>query len=270
MRYLKEWLSMKLFYFLVAFLCASSVFAQQRMITGNVIDSNGESIIGATVKVKGSSAGTITDMTGRFSIELPANSDVIVVSYIGYLTQEVKVGNRNSFIITLREDVKTLDEVVVVGYGTQKKGNVLASISTIDSDDLSRTTSSTTAAALVGKIAGVTSRQTSGTPGASAKLQIRNLGTPLYVIDGIVKDEGSFNQLDVNDIDNISILKDGAAAIYGVKAANGVVLVTTKRGQKGKPSIGFNYYHGWQSWTRFPEMSNAAEYVLQTTSVKLM
>lgn len=261
MRYLKEWLSMKLFYFLVAFLCASSVFAQQRMITGNVIDSNGESIIGATVKVKGSSAGTITDMTGRFSIELPANSDVIVVSYIGYLTQEVKVGNRNSFIITLREDVKTLDEVVVVGYGTQKKGNVLASISTIDSDDLSRKTSSTTAAALVGKIAGVTSRQTSGTPGASAKLQIRNLGTPLYVIDGIVKDEGSFNQLDVNDIDNISILKDGAAAIYGVKAANGVVLVTTKRGQKGKPSIGFNYYHGWQSWTRFPEMSNAAEYV---------
>lgn len=248
--------------FIIAFFtCALNVFAQQKKITGSVIDSNGESVIGATVTIKGSSRGTITDVDGQFALDLIGNDNTLVVSYIGFLTQEVIIGHRKDIVITLQENVKALDEVVVVGYGTQKKGNVLASISTINSKDLSRTSSSTTAAALVGKIAGVTSRQSQGTPGSCARLQIRNLGTPLYVIDGIVKDEGSFNQLDVNDIDNISILKDGAAAIYGVKAANGVILITTKRGQEGKSSIGFNYYHGWQSWTRFPEMASAAEYV---------
>lgn len=249
------------FLLIVGLLYASGGFAQEHTITGLVTDDGGEAIIGATVKVKGQSNGTITDLDGKYTIVMPENNQSLIFSYIGYLTQEVKTDNRKMVNVTLKEDVKTLDEVVVVGYGTQRKGAVLASISTVNANDLARTTSPAAAAALVGKIAGVSARQSQGTPGGYPKMQIRNMGTPLYVIDGIMKDEGSFNNLDVNDIENISVLKDGAAAIYGVKAANGVIVITTKRGKKGKPSIGLNYYHGWQSWTRFPEMANAAEYV---------
>ena len=163
--------------------------------------------------------------------------------------------------ITMREDAELLEEVVVVGYGTKRKGGVSAAVSSVDSKDITRSTSTTASGAIVGKVAGITARQKTGEPGGSPNIQIRNLGAPLYVIDGIMTDSGSFNNLDINDIENISVLKDGAAAIYGMKAANGVILVTTKSGRKNsKPTVSLNSYVGWQQWTTYPELMNAYEY----------
>ena len=163
--------------------------------------------------------------------------------------------------IVLEEDKKTIDEVVVVGYGTQKKGSVIGAIAAIGAKDLVTTTTPTTAGALVGKIPGLSARQTDGRPGANARINIRNLGTPLYVIDGIQCEEGQFNNIDVNDIENISVLKDASAAIYGLRAANGVVLVTTKSGRRSEKSqINANFYYGVQNFMRYPEVANASEF----------
>lgn len=231
-----------------------------RSISGQVTDEQGEPIIGVNVIIKGTSTGTITDINGHYTLQdVPSNS-TLQFSYIGYTPQEVKVADQATIKVVLKEDAIALNDVVVVGYGTQKKNDVLASIGTINAKDLARSTSTTTSGALVGKVAGLSNRQASGTPGSSASIEIRNMGTPLYVIDGIIKDEGNFNNLNFNDIESVSIIKDGAAAIYGVKAANGVVLVKTKQGSKGKTSIALNYYMGWQSWTRFPDLANATEY----------
>lgn len=238
------------------------LLAQQREITGLVCDPNGEPLIGVNVIAKGGSGvGTITDFEGKFRLKVE-NEATLVFSYIGYTSLEKKLTKNESFLrITMKEDAELLDEVVVVGYGTKRKGGVSAAVSSVNSDDIARSTSTTTAGAIVGKVAGITSRQKSGEPGASANIQIRNMGDPLYVIDGIMTDSGSFNNLDINDIENISILKDGAAAIYGMKAANGVVLVTTKNGKKGsKPTVSVNSYMAWQQWTTYPELMNAYEY----------
>lgn len=236
------------------------VMQQQKSVKGKVTDADGEPLLGVSVKIVSSGSGTITDMDGVFSLNA-ASSDVLEFSYIGYKTQRVAVSNKTFMEIRLVEDTEILDEVVVVGYGTKRKGSVAAAVTTIQSKDLARTTTSTVSGALVGKVAGITSRQKSGTPGSSTSIQIRNLGTPLYVIDGIIKDESQFNNLDVNDIENISVLKDGAAAIYGVKAANGVVLVTTKNGSKNqKATVTAEFNYSWQQWTSYPELLNAYEW----------
>lgn len=180
---------------------------------------------------------------------------------MGYSSQEVSVKGKRTLSITLQEDTELLDEVVVVGYATQKKATLAAAVSSVNNKDLARSTSTSAANALVGKVSGITARQKSGQPGTSTNLQIRNMGTPLYVIDGIMKDETAFNALDIHDIENVSILKDGAAAIYGVKAANGVVLITTKTGKKEqKPQINLNANMGWQGWTKYPELLNAYQW----------
>lgn len=240
---------------------SSATQSQTVTIRGQVTDNNQDPLIGVNVKVKDINKGVITDLEGNYSIsDVPVNS-VLQFTYVGYTTQEIIASGKTRIDVVMSDESVNLSTVVVVGYGTQRKGQILSSIGTINADDLARTTSPTTSGALVGKVAGLSNRQTQGTPGASTSIQIRNMGAPLYVIDGIIKDEGNFNNLNYNDIESISIIKDGAAAIYGVKAANGVVLVKTKQGHEGKMSIGMNYYHGWQSWTRFPEMANAAEYV---------
>ncbi len=230
-------------------------------VSGVVVDATGEPLIGVSVREKATTNGTITDLDGRFSLKINGNRSVLLVSYVGYVEQEVPVGNNREMKITLKEDVSVLDEVVVVGYGTKRKGGISAAVSTVGSEDISRSKATTTSGAIVGKLAGITARQKSGAPGSTTNIQIRNMGTPLYVIDGIMTDEGSFNNLDINDIDNISVLKDGAAAIYGVKAANGVVLVTTKTGKVGSaPTVNINTYMGWQQWTTYPELMDAYEY----------
>jgi TonB-linked SusC/RagA family outer membrane protein len=253
-----------LFLLIAAFInfCAYPAYAQSGVIKGKVAGENGDGLPGVTVLIKGTSVGTATDATGNFTLDAPANAQTIVVSFIGYVTQEIAINNRTVINVSLLPDAKALEEVVVVGYGEQKRGSVTGSIASISSKELTDVPASTVSQALIGKVAGVTTRVANGRPGAVANLQIRNMGEPLFVIDGIQSGNEQFNNLGPDDIESISILKDAAAAIYGLRAANGVVLVTTKKGglnQENKVNV--NTYYGWQSWTRFPEPASAADYV---------
>jgi len=230
-------------------------------IQGLVTDPQNVPLAGVTIMEKGTSNGCITDVNGLFNLKASVSNPKIVFSFLGYVRHEVQIAQETYIKVVMEDESKDLDDVVVVGYGTRRKGGISASVSSINSKDLSRSTSTTTAGALVGKVAGITNRQKSGTPGSSSNLQIRNFGTPLYVIDGVIEDAGNFNNIDINDIDNISVLKDGAAAIYGVKAANGVILVTTKTGGLNqKPQVNVNAYTGWQQWTKYPELLNAYQW----------
>ncbi|MEJ7676975.1 MAG: SusC/RagA family TonB-linked outer membrane protein [Segetibacter sp.] len=187
---------------------------------------------------------------------------VLVVTSVGYASQEITVGTQTSLTVRLQQTSQALGEVVVIGYGTQKRGSLTGAIATVTSKDLDRVHGgSTVSTGLAGKLAGVTFKMPDGRPGASANIQIRNMGRPLYVIDGIQQDEGQFNNLAPNDIESISVLKDASAAIYGVRAANGVVVVTTKKGATGRNTINIDAYSGWQNWYRFPNVvSNSYDY----------
>ncbi|MBD2755461.1 TonB-dependent receptor [Spirosoma sp. BT704] len=231
-------------------------------VQGTVSDEKGETLPGVNVVIKGSSRGVVTDAQGRFTITVPNEGTVLVFSFVGYKSQEITVTNTTKLTVKLIAEDQSLDEVVVVGYGTQSRGTVTGSVASVKSDDILRTPAVTTSSALVGRVAGITARQTDARPGGGTNIQIRNMGTPLYVIDGIVADLGQFNNLGINDIENISILKDGSAAIYGLRAANGVVLVTTKRGKAGqKPAINLSGYYGLQNFTRYPRPANAYQHV---------
>lgn len=242
---------------------SKSVLQQSRVkVTGLVKDANGEPVIGASVTEKGTTNGIITDLDGKFTLQVQPNSTV-EVSYVGYLTQSVVIKEEGLISVTMKENAQQLSEVVVTGFGlAQKKESLTSAISVIGADDISRSTASTASGALVGKIAGVNSRMTDGRPGASTAIQIRNMGTPLYVIDGVQSDEGQFNNIDFNDIESISVLKDASAAIYGVRAANGVVVVNTKKGQRNtKNTVSINGYYGWQSLYAFPKPASASLYL---------
>jgi len=235
---------------------------QQKMtIRGTVLDNYGEPVIGANVIEKGTTNGTVTNLDGEFSLSV-ATGATLEVSFIGYIAQNVAVTG-DVLNVVLREDSQALDEVVVMGFGlAQKKATLTGAISAIGSDDLSRSSASTSSGALVGKLAGINSRQKDGRPGASTSIQIRNMGTPLYVIDGVQSDEGQFNNIDFNDIESLTILKDASASIYGVRAANGVVVVTTKRGKRNtKNTVSINSYYGWQSPSSWPQPADAKTYV---------
>lgn len=253
---------LKLFVLTLTLLICGQASAQTKPISGKIVDTMGEPLIGVSVKIKGNeSVGTITDIDGEFGLNI-SDGQTLIISYLGYVTSEIKIAGQTRLEITLKENDQELEEIVVVGYGTQKKSSLTGAISNIKSDELTSTTTTTTAGALVGKVAGISARQADGRPGASAKIQIRNMGTPLYVIDGIPSEEGQFNNIDVNDIDNISVLKDASAAIYGLRAANGVVLVTTKAGKRGdKNSINASGYYGIQNFMRYPDPANAYDYV---------
>ena len=235
---------------------------QQRTVKGIVIDANGEAVIGANVKEPGSTTGTITDMNGEFSLSVGPKA-TLEISFIGYTTQKVNVGASNTVKVILKEDTKVLDEVVITGFGmSQKKATLTGAVAAIASTDIERSNATTASGALVGKIAGINTRQNDGRPGASTQLQIRNMGAPLYVIDGVVSDDGQFNHMDFNDIESISILKDASAAIYGVRAANGVVVVTSKKGQRNsKNSVSINAYYGWQHNSRYVQPAKTKDYV---------
>lgn len=234
----------------------------RKNISGIVTDEDGEPMIGVSVAEKGTNNGAITDLSGVFSLSVPENS-TLTVSYIGYHTKEVRVGSRSNFEIVMQEDNKLLDEVVVVGYGTQKRGNLTGAISSIKSDEILTTTHSSLAQSLQGKIAGLQIRQQAGEPGEfNTNINVRGFGTPLYVIDGIARDGSSdFQRLDPNDIESISILKDASAAIYGFNAGNGVILVTTKKGKQGAPKFVYNGSVGFQRPTDVPEMATASQYM---------
>lgn len=237
---------------------------QRRKITGTITDSQGEPVIGASILEKGTTNGTITGMDGSFSVEVEPNATLRITS-IGFKTQEIKTGSSNGFKIVLVDDTETLDEVVVVAYGTQKKVNLTGAVSVVSSTDIKIKPVGQTSAALQGVLPGVTVMQRSGEPGAdSGTIRIRGVGTlsdanPLVLIDGI---EGSINNIDPNSIESVSVLKDAASAsIYGSRAANGVLLVTTKRGAEGKFSVSYNNYLGWQEPTNMPDVVDAIGYM---------
>ncbi|HWK56081.1 MAG TPA: SusC/RagA family TonB-linked outer membrane protein [Parapedobacter sp.] len=243
----------------------SIVMAQTRSITGTVRDAEGSTPIGsATIKAVVSQQTTSSSVDGTFSIDVASNGDSLVVTYLGYDQAVVAVGaNTNNVSVDLVSSSEALEEVVVTGFGlVQKKETLTGAISTISSDDISRSLSSTTSGALVGKIPGLNFRQTDGRPGSSTNIQIRNMGDPLYVIDGVQKDAGQFNNLDFNDIESIAVLKDASAAIYGVRAANGVVVVTTKRGKRNtKNTISLTSNYGFQNLSAFPKPADAVSFV---------
>lgn len=230
----------------------------EKTITGTVTDDTGSGLPGVSIVVKGTQVGTSSDENGKYTLKVFDDTAVLIFSFVGYLSQEVPLVSQSVVNVTLKVDDKALEEVVVVGYGTQKKESLTGAISTVTSKDLDRVHGgSTVSSGLAGKIPGVTFRMPDGRPGASATVQIRNMGNPLFVIDGIQQDAGQFNNLSPNDVESITVLKDASAAIYGVRAANGVVVVTTKRGKNGsKNTINLDAYTGWQNWSRFPKVVN--------------
>ena len=245
--------------------CAVLAHAQQKQLKGLVTDQNGAPLIGATVLVEGSSHHTVTDLSGTFVLQDLPEDALLRISYIGFQTQKVRMGKENPLKVVMKEDEAVLNEVVVVGYGIQKKQTLTGAISTLGGDKVLTTKSTSVAQSLQGKIAGVQVRQQDGQPGAfSSMVQIRGFGSPLYVIDGVVRDSGDgaseFQRMNPEDIENISVLKDGSAAIYGMNAANGVVIITTKKGKKGKARFNYNGSFTVLFPTTMLEVMNAAQY----------
>ncbi|QNF33519.1 TonB-dependent receptor [Adhaeribacter swui] len=241
----------------------SNTFAQQKTVTGTVKDERSAPIPGVTVLVKGASKGTTTDVSGKFNLQVSPD-EVLVFSIIGYVSREVPVGNRTTIDVNMSEDMQNLSEVVIVGFGAEKKVNVIGSIETISTKEIKASPVGSVSNALAGRLPGLVVQQPQGEPGAdAAQLLIRGRGTlgnsaPLIIIDGT---EGrDINALNANDIESISVLKDASAAIYGARAANGVILVTTKKGAQGKPRIDYSMYQGLSKPTWLPKMTDAATY----------
>lgn len=235
-----------------------------KKITGTVTDSSGEPVIGASIQVKGTADGTITDMDGKFTMNVPIGS-TLQISYIGYKMQAVSVGDRNVIAIKLQDDTEALDEVVVIGYGTQKKSSLTASVASVSPQDIMKQVAPSVASALQGRTPGVEVLQKGGEAGADVKILVRGAGTfgatePLYVIDGAFSNNG-LNSLNPNDIESLEILKDGsAAAIYGSRAANGVVLITTKHGKQGKTKVELSGSFSYQTPSKYLDFMNAEQY----------
>lgn len=248
----------------IAMTLSSSLYAQNHKFAGTVVDANGKPIIGATVNVKGSKENAITDIDGRFSISA-APGQTLVINYIGFSPLETKAADNMQ--LTLNEDRQTLNDVVVVGYGVQKKSVVTASIAKVSADDLAGTAPVRVDNALKGLASGVTVTSASGQPGTASQVRIRGIGTindsnPLYIVDGMPI-EGGIDYLNPSDIQSIEVLKDAASgAIYGTRAANGVILVTTKGGEKGKMRVNYNFSYGWQNPWKHRDVLNATEYAV--------
>ncbi|MBV5282970.1 MAG: TonB-dependent receptor [Paludibacter sp.] len=242
-----------------------SANGQTHKISGTVTDeSTGETLVGVSVFVEGTKTGVITDMNGKFTIDAPGSSSALVFSYIGYITKKASVGKQTTIKVALEQDSKKLDEVVVVGYGTQKKVNLSGAVGNVRMDDMKSRPLTNASLALQGTVAGVYALQSSGKPGDdNAVINIRGVGTwdnsgPLVIIDGV---PGNMSDVNPNDISTVSVLKDAASAsIYGNRAANGVILITTNKGTAGKMKISYNGYWGVQEATRLPSVLNSVDY----------
>ena len=242
---------------------AQNVQQATKKITGTVVDAQG-AVIGASVVEKGTTNGTVTDFDGNFSLNVNPGA-TIVISFIGYETQEIKVGNQDNFSITMKDDNAQLDEVVVVGYGVQKKKLVTGATVQVKGEEIAKLNTTNALEAMQSSTPGVQITQSSTQPGKGYKVYIRGIGTtgnssPLYVIDGVAG--GSLDDINPNDIESIDVLKDAAsAAIYGARAANGVILVTTKQGKAGKIELSYNGAMGWSNAYKRPQLLNAQQYM---------
>lgn len=236
-------------------------------VTGKVVDAKGEPIIGATILEEGSSNGTVTDINGNFTLDI-SNGKALHISYLGYSPQRILVNGHNSVTVSLKEENKQLGEVIVVGYGTQRKATVTGSVSSVNSKDLIKAPVANIATGIAGKLPGLRVVSRSGEPGHdSPDIDIRGFGSALVVVDGVPSD---FTQIDPNEIESITILKDASAAVYGVRAANGAVLITTKRGSEDeKTDINFSSTLSWQRPTIYPKLANAAQFVEMTDEDKV-
>jgi TonB-linked SusC/RagA family outer membrane protein len=256
--------------FALVFTCSSMLHAQDRTVQGKVTDGDsGEALPGVNVVVKGSTVGTVTDIEGNYSLTVPQDAKTLFFSSVGYTTTEREIGNQSTINVTLAPDVQSLSEVVVVGYGMQEKRDVTASIASIDKEAIKRIPTASSVEAMQGQVAGVDIQQNGGRPGQNATVRVRGRRSinasndPLYVIDGIPVTSGSGTIFDINpnDIESIEVLKDAAAtAIYGSRGANGVILITTKRGSSGKTVVTYDGFSGVSSALRKVDMMNGAEF----------
>jgi TonB-linked SusC/RagA family outer membrane protein len=252
---------------LACFVLATQGYAQTRTVTGVITDENDEPVIGAAISVVGTTQGIISNIDGKFSLSVTPSA-VLSISYLGYVTQRITVGSQTSFNIKLVVDATNLDEVIVVGYGTQKKATLTGSVVAVKNEEIIVTKNENVVNMLTGKLPGVRISQRSSAPGDyDTRIDIRGFGdkdtNPLFVIDGIPRDKDYFARMNPEEIDNVSVLKDGAAAIYGLRAGNGVILVTTKSGsqQEGKVDITYTGNYTLQSFLYVPEGVSAAEYM---------
>jgi TonB-linked SusC/RagA family outer membrane protein len=238
-------------------------------ISGTVIDEAGEPIPGATVVIKGTTTGTVTDIEGNYSLTLTEGAEILVFSFVGMASEEVPIGNQNQINVTLSQDAADLDEVIVIGYGTQRKATLTGAVASVTPQEIRSNPAVNLTNSLSGLVPGLTALNRSGEPGADdAEIFIRGNNTtgdnsPLVVVDGVQNPPG-WERINSNDIESISVLKDASAAIYGARAANGVILITTKRGKMGKPTISYSFNQGINEPTRLPELAGSplfAEYV---------
>lgn len=250
---------------LLCWLLCVGAYAQERKVSGRVIDGNDNNALpGANVVIKGTQTGMVTDANGQFSLSVPAGRDVLTISAIGYVAQDITIGSRTTINVTLSPDVKTLNEVVVTGYGAQAKRDITGAVATVDTKQLLSVPATNVGQALQGRVAGVTVGNENA-PGGGVMVRIRGFGTindnsPLYVIDG-VPTKGNLNTLNLNDVESMQILKDASAAsIYGSRAGNGVVIITTKKGKAGKPKFTYDMYYGSQRHGKLLDMLNTQEY----------
>ena len=260
------WLVRKLIVGLLCICSTAATFAQTATVSGGVKDDTGEPVIGAGVLVKGTTLGTITDIDGHFSFRADDLNGVLVVSFVGMETQEIPMKGKGTFDIVLKSSNTLLEEVQVVAYGAQKKVTLTGSISSVNTDELLKVPTASIGNMLSGVLSGVSSIQSSGQPGGDdPDVFIRGISTlntmnakPLYLVDGV---ERSFFQIDPNEVENITILKDASStAVFGVRGANGVIIVTTKRGKEGKAKINASFSYGIQTPTRMPEFVNSYDY----------
>lgn len=256
-------------------------FSQNITVTGTVQDEAGDPLIGATVQQKGSGNGIATDVDGHFKLSLPKNA-TLVVSYVGYTTQTVAVDGRTNLTIVLKEDSEVLDEVVVVGYGQMKRSDLTGSVTSVGEDAVKKSIATSVDQVLQGRAAGVQIQANSGTPGASTSIRIRGINSlnatnqPIFVIDGVVIDSTTddetsnpLSSINPSDIVSMDILKDASAtAIYGSRASNGVIMITTKRGKAGEATVTYDMYLGWQEMPKNMTCSTSASMPSTTTTVR--
>lgn len=258
-------LNRKISFFLTVFIFAIFTSAIAQTVSGKISDEKGESLPGVSILVKGTTNGVISDLDGKYSLIVDKNA-TLVFSYVGFLTQEVAIGGRSSVDVNLAVDAKALGEVVVVGYGTQRKVTVTGAVATLQGEKIIKSPATDISNSLAGRLPGLVVIQQSGEPGYDgATISIRGTNTlgnnsPLIVIDGIPDRDGGLGRLSPRDIESISVLKDASAAIYGARAANGAILITTKRGKSGKPTVTYDFNNGWSQPATIPQMANASEY----------
>lgn len=259
---------MKTIYILLLFFFSSmQLFAQERVITGIVTDETGAGLPGATVVLKGTTKGTVTDVDGKYQISVPQTGGTIQVSFVGYASQEKEIGTASTIDVSLTPDVKSLNEVVVVGYGVQKKSDITGAVASVKREDIAKMPAATTDQILQGRAAGVSITSNSGSPGSSFNITVRGIGTindasPLFVVDGFPVDDIKF--LNTSDIETLEVLKDASAcAIYGARGANGVILITTKNGKAGEPIlVNIDSYYGISEMWKEPKLLNASQWAM--------